>query len=171
MTNLCSGGNGREIFSKILGKLINRHIGDGWEKTHFLSFSESEETAFFYASKNGLYEELYDFQENWDFAVFTMETTVLISESIQIVAPGIYKAKYFPACKEFLPTYNIILIDAFFHLNNLGGANSNYKKAIEKANKDKEWLILPASPFGYNSELTAKLDTNCISKKRIFKLK
>ena len=170
LTNLCSGGNGSLIINSTLGQLINKHIGVGWDKTHFLSFSANEETAFFYASKNEQYEEIYDFQETWDFAVFTMDTTIIISESIKEIYTGIYTAKYFPICKEFLPTYNIILIDAFLYLKSIGGTNSDYKKAIEKAGGDQEWLILPSSPFGHNGELTAKLDTNCISEKRLFKL-
>ena len=55
------------------------------------------------------------------------------------------------------------------HLKNIGGTNPDFIQAIEKADKAKEWLILPANPFGYNGELTAKLDTNCIIDKRIFR--
>lgn len=170
LTNLCGGGNGREIFCNTLGQLINRHIGVGWSKTHFLSFSANQETAFFYASKNEQYDETYDYQEPWDFAVFTLDTTIFISDSIKKIDTGIYAVKYLPTCREFLPTYNLILIDAYSHLKNIGGTNSNFTQAIEKADRDKEWLVLPANPFGYNGELTAKLDTNCITEKRLFKL-
>ena len=38
LTNLCNGGNGREIFNDSLESLVNKHIAVGWEKTHFLSF-------------------------------------------------------------------------------------------------------------------------------------
>ena len=52
LTNLCNGGNGREIFSKPFGQLINKHIGIGWDKTHFLSFSTDESTAINYGCHN-----------------------------------------------------------------------------------------------------------------------
>lgn len=170
LTNLCNGGNGREIFSNPLGQLINKHIGFGWDKTHFLSFSANEETAFYYGSNNRQHDEVYEYTETWDFAVITLDTTSLMPASLKKIDTGIYSAQFLPTCNEFLPTYNLILIDAYSHLKNIGGTNSDFTQAIENADKDKEWLILPAHPFGYNGELTAKLDTNCISDKRVYKV-
>lgn len=48
--------------------------------------------------------------------------------------------------------------------------NYDLSTAISNAERDKEWLILPANPFGNIGELTSKLDTNCISDKRVFKV-
>ena len=59
-TNLCNGGNGREIFNNSLGQLVNRHIGVGLDKTHFLSFSSNEQTAFYYGSYDKEFEEVYE---------------------------------------------------------------------------------------------------------------
>jgi hypothetical protein len=170
LTNLCNGGNGREIFNNSLGQSVNKHIGVGWDKTHFLSFSTNEETAFYYGSNNKQHYEVFEFSEDWDFAVLTLDTTLLIEDSIKEIDIGIYSAQFLPACKEFLPRYNLILIDAFSYLINTGGTNPVFAHAIKNADKDKEWLILPANIWGHTGEFTAKLDTNCISDKRVFKL-
>lgn len=45
VTNLGSGGSGREIFSAPLMAAVERHVTDRWTKTHFLSFSASRERA------------------------------------------------------------------------------------------------------------------------------
>lgn len=169
LTNLCNGGNGREIFSNSLGQLVYKHIGTEWDKTHFLSFSCDEQRAFYYGGKFKLHEEVYDIAEPWDFAVLTFDTATLIADSIKEIDTGIYSAIFNPTCKEFLPIYNVILIDAYSHLTKINSANSNLTTAIENADRDKEWLILPANPFGNNGELTSKLDTNCIIDKRVFR--
>jgi hypothetical protein len=170
MTNLCNGGNGREIFSNPLGNLINKHISVGWYKTHFLSFSAEERTAFYYGSNDTMYEEVYEEKAIWDFAVFTFDTTLLIPNSIKEIESGIFSAQFIPSCKEFLPFYKVIIIDAFSHLKSISDKNGiELNTAIAKADKDKEWLILPAVPFGNEGELSSKLDTHCISDKRVFR--
>ncbi len=170
LTNLCNGGNGREIFSNSLENLINKHIAIGWDKTHFLSFSTNEQTAFLYGGNGSDHFEVYDDLEQWDFAVLTFDTSRLIPDSINQIAEGIYKAEFFPTCKEFLPSYKVILIDTLSHLISLSNKSSlDFSAAIKNAKTDSEWLILPASPFGYNGELTAKFDTACITEKRIFR--
>src|SRR5205085_575207 len=115
-TNLIGGGNGREIFSNSLGKLVNKHIVTGWEKTHFLSFTSNEQTALFYGSNGKAYEQVYDEYENWDFVVLTFDTSLLIQDTIKEMETGIYYAKFYPSFKEFLPTYEVILIDVSSHL-------------------------------------------------------
>lgn len=170
LTPLCKGGNGREIFSNSIGQLANRHIGKVWEKTHFLSFSSDEQTAFHYGSRDKQHDEVYDYKENWDFAVFTFDTTLLIQDSIKEIDRGIYFAQFAPTCKEFLPTYNVVLINAPIHLKSIATTiNLDLTTAIANATRDNEWLILPASPFGYQGEFTGKLDTYCITAKRIFR--
>jgi hypothetical protein len=170
MTNLCNGGSGREIFGNKLGVLINRHIGIGWNKTHFLSFSTEEQIALNYGSSNKEYCEVYEPDANWNFAVFTFDTTKLMRSTIKEIETGIYSAQFTPNCREFLPTFKVILIDASAHLSSISNENDIYlKKSIANAERDKEWLILPVSPFGKDGEFTAKLDTYCISKKRMYK--
>lgn len=170
LTNLCNGGNGREIFSDTLENLINKHIAVGWDKTHFLSFSTKEQTAFSYGGNSREHFEVYDDYEYWDFTILTFDTTLLIPDSIQQITDGIYKAEFLPTCKEFLPRFKVVLIDTLSHLISISGKSTiDFSSAIEKAKADSEWLILPASPFGNNGELTAKFDTACISDKRIFR--
>lgn len=170
MTNLCNGGNGREIFSDSLENLINKHIAVGWDKTHFLSFSINEQTAFLYGANGKEHFEVYDDSEQWDFTVLTFNTTRLRADNINKIAVGIYKAEFFPTCKEFLPTYKVILIDTLSHLTSISTKSSfDFSNAIKNAKADSEWLIFPASPFGYNGEFTAKFDTACITDKRVFR--
>lgn len=169
LSNLCNGGNGREIFSKNLSTLINTHISVGWDKTHFLSFSSNEEVAFNYASTNQSFVELDNFDSEWDFALLRFDTSVLLENTFLEVGKGIYVSYFIPYCDEFQPKYKVILIDAFSHLKSLSNKITNLSSAINNAERDSEWLILPAHHFGHNGELTGKLDTNCISEKRIFK--
>ena len=50
LTNLSNGGSGRDIFSSPLISTVNRHVNEGWEKTHYLSFSEERTRALAFAS-------------------------------------------------------------------------------------------------------------------------
>lgn len=161
MTNLCNGGSGKEIFNRPLQQSINAHVSIGWDKTHFLSFSESKDIALHYGCNDNNYEEIYDEKGDWDFALITFKTSLLDS-NIRQVGHGIYSANFIPTCKEFLPLFKILLIDVVTHLESLNILNTDLRDAIFKAERDKEWLILPAYPFA-NSEFSSKLDTNCIS--------
>ncbi len=170
LTNLISGGNGTEILNSSIIHLINRHISTGWDKTHFLSFTTNKNIALHYGSSNRAFDEVYDETLYWDFAVFTFDTTNLIQDSIKEISSGIYSAQFLPNCREFLPSYKLILIDALTHLKSITDKSViNLITAIEKAKQDSEWLVLPASPFGHNGELTAKFDTACITEKRIYR--
>ncbi|MDC9721641.1 MAG: hypothetical protein PSN34_02555 [Urechidicola sp.] len=168
LTNLCDGGNGREIFGKSLEHLINKHIAFGWEKTHFLSFTTNEQTAILYGRNGKEFIEIYDDREKWDFTILTFDTSILLPDSINQIETGIYRAEFSPSCREFLPTYKVVLIDTLSYLKRISVDNKiDLSTAIKKAENDNEWLILPASPFG-NGEFTAKLDTACITERRIY---
>src|SRR4051812_3168526 len=78
LTNLINGGNGREILRHSMGELANKHITTKWEKTHFLSFSSNEQTAFYYGSHNKAFEVVHDDKEIWDFVILTFDTNLLI---------------------------------------------------------------------------------------------
>lgn len=169
LTNLSNGGNGKEILSSDFNQLINKHIGIGWSKTHFLSFTSNENMAFYYASKSSDYLEVYDFHENWDFSILTFSFGVLLKETIKEFDKGLYYAEFVPTCKEFYPRFKILLIDCFEFLKNKHRSEPDFRQALLNAERDKEWLILPMNLFGANGELTSKLDNNCITEKRIFK--
>lgn len=167
-TNLCNGGNGREIFNDALFSIVNKHIHIGWDKTHFLSFSTDEQIAFQYANKEKReYEEVFDSQKKWDFAVLTINTTVLNFE--KEIATGIYCTYFVPCSKEFQPFYRLILIDTYTYLKSNINGSVDLNHAITKAEESKEWLILPAMPFG-EGEFSAKLDIACFEERRIFKI-
>lgn len=169
LTAMANGGNGREIFSAPLNQLINRHVGTGWHKSHFFSFSADEKVAINYGSNFKQNYEVYDDRELWDFTVVTFDTTRLIQNRITLIQDGIYSAQFAPLNREFLPIYNIILIDVFTHLRKISVSASDPILAISNAERDKEWLILPTAPFEHRGEFTGKLDTACVSDKRIFR--
>lgn len=168
LTNLCKGGSGKAIFNQPLKKSINAHVAIGWDKTHFLSFSESKDTAIHYASADKEYDETYEIKETWDFALMTFQTSRLTETSIKQIDKGVFHAQFLPTCNEFVPSFKIFLIDIVTHLKSLVNSDTDLTKAISNAERDKEWLILPAFPFG-NGEYSSKLDTNCISEIQVFK--
>ena len=167
LTNLCGDGNGRDIFNNTFERLINKHVSIGWDKTHFLSFTTNKDTAFYYGSGDKEYYPVCP-DEQWDFAVFTLKTSLF--DNIFQIENGIYQIEYPPACTEFLPTYKVILIDVLAYLQNAAtNSNIDLSDAISKAKKDTEWLILPTSPLRGTNEFTAKFDTYCISEKNVFR--
>ncbi len=119
LTNLCKGGIGKEIFNQPLKKSINAHVAIGWNKTHFLSFSENKETAFYYASNDKEYEETYEVKVPWDFTLMTFQTDRLTENSITQIDKGLFSAQFFPTCKKFLPSFKVFLIDVITHLKNI----------------------------------------------------
>jgi hypothetical protein len=169
LTNLSNGGNGKEILTSDFNQLVNKHIGIGWSKTHFLSFTSIEDKAFYYASKSSDYMEIYDFHKNWDFSILTFSFDILLNETIKEYDKGFYYSEFVPTCKEFYPRFRILLIDCFEFLKNKHSSAPEFKQALVNAERDKEWLILPMNSFGSEGELTSKLDNNCITEKRIFK--
>lgn len=168
LSNLSNGGKGEEIFNLPLSELINNHVGIGWRKTHFLSFSEDEATAMNYGSNLKPSYEVYNDEELWDFSIITFDTTLLIKNSIATIKEGIYAAQFNPLHKEFLPTCKIILVDVVAHLKSTNNSG-NISTSLFNAYRDKEWLILPTSPFGHHGQYTSKLDEACVREKRIFR--
>lgn len=166
-TNLCSGGSGKEIFNRPLHDSVVKHIKDEWTKTHFLSFSESEERAFYYGCNDKNYIPT-DYTEQWDFAVMTLDTNKLIARNV--LEKGIFSAEFIPTSKIFWPKFRVILIDTLSHLKSISSSNNDLHIAIAKAETDKEWLILPASPFANTGEFSGLLDVNCLSERRVFSL-
>lgn len=67
-----------------------------------------------------------DETSNWDFTVFTIDTTNLIQDSIKEISMGIFVAQFSPTCREFLPSYKIILIDALTHLKIITNKSETY---------------------------------------------
>lgn len=168
LSNLSNGGKGAEIFNLPLSELINNHVGIGWRKTHFFSFSEDQSTAMSYGSNLKPNYEVYDDEEPWDFSIITFDTTLLIKNSITTIKEGVYAAQFNPLHKEFLPRYKIILVDVVAHLKSINNS-INIATSLVNACRDKEWLILPTSPFGHHGEYTGKLDAACVREKRIFR--
>ncbi len=175
-TNLINGGVGRVIFEAPLQHLVNEHISIGWEKTHFLSFSEDYHTAFKYGANNLIlsihdrdiqYAEYFNSGTNWDFAILELEPNKI---RWNVIRPGLYEGFYSPTLIEFSRLnieYRILLLNVEEIL--LSANNANYKQSVEKAKIDKEWLLLPATikQFNFNQwEYSAILDGSCIKSKK-----
>lgn len=174
-TNLLNGGNGREIFEAPLVKLLAKHIAIGWPCTHFLSFSSLKKTAYHY----GLNDKEFKLQDpedkceygdgdDYTFALLTFHT-----EKIRWTetSPGVFEGLYdtdLITFKKDNPTYRILLFDVckILSLN----PDDKLKEAIENANRDQEWLLLPATLKEFNfgqKGFSGIMDASCISHEKI----
>jgi hypothetical protein len=171
LTNLSNGGFGREIFQFPIENLVGQHVNPRWQQTHFLSFSEDEEIALRYSSSGSEYIEYYDNDEAWDFALMVFGKNQIRNKPIKEIAEGIYLCHYTPQLISNQPSASIILIDVLKHLKYQASlVIGKFDAAITNAKRDKEWLILPASPFRDNpNELTSKLDEGCFVETRKLK--
>lgn len=178
-TNLINGGEGRVIMEKPLQELINKHVGTGWDKTHFLSFSSDKLTALGYAAGivggNNLYNELeyagyYEKNSEYDFVLFTLHTDRVAWNEIE---NGVFEGLYEPGLLKFSRSsqpYRVILINVEQVLRESG--NNSYHNSLANAIRDKEWLLLPATLTMLNSgrmEYSAILEGACISYEKIKK--
>ena len=77
LTNLSNKGSGREIFTAPLVAAVNRHVGAGWPKTHFLSFSACRERAIAFAAGPEEHRLVPTDTQRWDSAVITLDTARL----------------------------------------------------------------------------------------------
>ena len=173
-TNLINGGIGREITEIPLTELINRHVGFGWDKTHFLSFSACERTAFRFGMRCDvahLDDEIdrcipSEGDHDWEFVIIVIDTKRI---RLRRLENGVYEGLYRPHLAKFaaLDNYRIILIDVVRVLE----GTSAYLDSLENAKRDEEWLILPATPVPFDNavEYSAILDGNCISEVKRYK--
>ena len=156
-TNLISSGNGQEIKNPLI-ELVKQHIDSSWGKTHFLSFSESEEKAHEFGSFGlvGDYYPCYDVDASWHFAIVTLDAANL--KVCTLRERGVYECSYDTSSRECKNGCKIALIDTVEYLK----ANSQLNTAsqLSNAERDKEWLLLPISAILLNNnmvEFTAKL--------------
>ena len=157
-TNLTSGGDGRKIFDISISNLIADHVDLGWVTTHFLSFSEDIETAKRYAlgcdltrtsDLFELYRDYYEDDKEWDFAIIEIAPQKIEWKEI---SRGIYEGSHYPTLRKFekYPGYfKMLLIDVRNAIPK-GCCLHNAKQIIENANRDKEWLLLPATEMILN---------------------
>ncbi|WP_375584239.1 hypothetical protein [Cyclobacterium xiamenense] len=174
MTNLNKGGEGRIIDEKPLIDLINRHVDEGWNTTHFLSFSEDENTAFrfgMHTQLNQVIEKRQNYVEvswdnGWEFVITRINTINLEAKEL---SPGVYEGKYKttnPLYAKVLPISRLIIIDVAKFLLGLTG----FDKSKLNSSTDKEWLILPANPIKFVNriEYSSILDGGCIDEIRFY---
>lgn len=179
-TNLINGGHGRTIFETPITKLINAHVGVGWDKTHFLSFSEDILIASRYGSRNLLlsqteletdYNEYLEDDERWTFALLTFQTDNI---DWTMLDQGVYEGFYNPTLRLFRETnarYRVILLDVKTILTGWKDFDASYHKAFSNAVRDKEWLLLPATLISLNGgfhEYSAILDGSVINCKKMY---
>jgi len=181
LTNLSNGGNGLEIFNSPLVETINRHIVDGWQLTHYLSFSSSRDIALSFAAGPSKLELYPATDKKWDAALITLDTQKVTST--EELEKGVFKCQFMkinPIESSWLTLLErvsrivsnkdqagtlstIMLIDATTYLKSIG--TRSRAKAIANAEKDAEWLVLPLDrPDELSSELTSVLYDGCISK-------
>lgn len=176
-TNLINGGEGRAIMEKPLQELIHKHVGIGWDKTHFLSFSSNKPIALGYAAgiigDNNLYNQFeyadhYENDSDYDFVLLTLHTNKVVWNEIE---HGVFEGFYEPGLLKFSrlgQRYRVILINVEQVLRESG--NNSYQDSLANAMRDEEWLLLPATLVMLNSdrmEYSAILDCACISYEKI----
>ncbi len=178
-TNLVNGGEGRLIFESPLSRLIEIHVGIGWEKTHFLSFTEDVHIAYKFGTRNQLltagdmengYSEFVEGGDNWKFALMTLHTDLVDWSKLD---HGVYQGLYKPSLEKFKITglpYRVILMDVKTILNDWKHFDASFSKAFANAVRDKEWLLLPATFIQFNAgriEFSAIIDGACMSSQKI----
>lgn len=185
LTNLSNGGSGLEIFCAPIVEFINRHVDIGWEKTHFLSFSESRERAIVFSGAREGHDLKVDTGQ-WDAALMTIDTSIFIDLEVDDV--GIYRCAYtvlplnhnrqtlsdllYYGIPRQVASVNrqgrpmpVLLIDVVSFLREeIRKGQRNLEGSLEKAIRDSEWLVLPLDAAdGIPGERTAALDISCIS--------
>lgn len=168
MTNLNKGGEGRIIDEQPLIDLINRHVDEGWNTTHFLSFSEDENTAFrfgIHAELNQVIEERQNYidvfcNDSWEFVMTRINLADL---NMQEISDGVYVGKYRtgnPLYAQIVPESKVLIIDVVNFLDKFTG----FEQSKINASADKEWLILPANTMKFVNgiEYSSILEGGCI---------
>ena len=175
-TNLINGGNGREITEKPLLELIDKHVTLGWPKTHFLSFTECERTAFRFGmhceieetEDNMLnYSEYFEKEKSWSFAIIKIDTRKIEWKKIDT---GIYKGFYSTSLLKFNSNEKYQI--TFINVHDVLEEHEKYLQSIINSKLDTEWLILPTTVITLNNnsnEYSAIFDGSCISEMKKFK--
>lgn len=173
MTNLNNGGHGRTIDEQPLIDLINRHITKGWNTTHFLSFSEDEDTAFGFGMNSLDFEteerEKYiesPWNENWEFAISRIN---LSDMRLKELSNGVYEGRYKTLNQLYasvVPESRMILIDVVKFLADFDGFELTKSLSLN----EKEWLILPANPIKFVNgyEYSSLLEGGCIDEIKFY---
>lgn len=187
LANLSNEGSGKEIFSFPLIESIRRHVDDGWDKTHFLSFTESYSSALSFAGASDNKPYVLTDTSNWDAAIITIDTNCFNLQ--KQYAPGMFKCTYalkpnrhcglelsdtlaYQIPRQLADIYrkgravSVLLVDVVSFLNDQSTKGAyNHETASNNATRDTEWLVLPLDPVeGISGENTAALDISCISK-------
>lgn len=181
-TNLCNGGSGQAIFSLPLVSTVTNHVAVGWDKTHYLSFSESRDKALEFASgRSSKRLEPVD-GSPWDAALMTLDTDLFTS--CAEVTNGVYRCTYsgkniFGSSQLSIAenvarqlnnaphagcSVEILVIDVVSFLRTSPNPSRHVvPNAIANAERDSEWLVLPINlSEGVAGEFTGLLDDACI---------
>lgn len=166
-TNLANNGNGKEIFNTSFYELIQKHIFPSYSKTHFLSFSESVETALKYGANGRQYIQTFD--DDWDFILLSFSVKQLNNFQFRKIFDGVYFISYYTNEVYFNNNARILLVNVleYFELL-LRNSICISEQSLLNAKKDKEWLILPVNYFD-NNEFSSKIPIECINEISYYK--
>jgi hypothetical protein len=191
-TNMANGGDPLAIFNTPLIKSIQQHVAFGWDKSHFLSFSESRAIAEKYAGGAPTRSLEISDGKSWDALVLTIDTSQFVD--VIRVEPGIYAASF--AGKSVVGDTNDVgyMLMRYWANNDTQGSivrillvnlveqiaahrekEPSLEIAYKNAKRDREWLILPIDkPLGDGNMgigFPGCIDDACISeckKYRVF---
>jgi len=190
ITNLACGGSGKAIFNAPLVVSVRKHVADGWDKTHFLSFTDNYETAKKFAAGNPAkpVEQVDSNSDDWRTIVYWSDTTVF--QNVIEWEAGIYTASFpgnlpkhvgakpglfanFARAHEIVgqvgKPIKVLLIDVLKYVTaKIAEGVPDLEVAESYAKQDTEWLILPMEPFRGNDglltdEFSARLDNGFLS--------
>jgi|GEM_PF-1583394 len=189
LTNLASGGSGKDLFNAPLIESVNKHVAIGWDKTHFLSFSASPERAKCFAAGDPPRDlvPVPNDSPDWETVVYWSDTSVF--QNIRELEPAIYAAifpGYLPRNVGQVPNVlmdiarayeiqgregsavRVILINVAKYIEGkIATGVEGLHRALTFAEGDQEWLLLPIDPFIGNQgevtgEFTARVDKGFI---------
>ena len=146
LTNLTNGGDGRWVYAEPAIKLADKHVS-GWSETHFLSFSESRDTALSFGLHCELEDvpdkmmEMVDHHPAFDFALVEFRTSTVTWTRVD---DGVYTGIHDARGKG---SERLVLIDSCTILANQPALSESYSNAA----RDQEWLLLPANPVQFQN--------------------
>jgi len=146
LTGLANKGDPNEIFKFPLIESVRKHLNYDWDRTHFLSFSGCRRIARKYAAGDGGAKLVPANGENWQAAVFTIDTSNFFK--VEKIEPGIFQAIFYGNSRQISlssdPSWrHIRLFDVLSLLYTHLPKFPELRLVLDKARNDKEWLILP----------------------------
>lgn len=146
-TNLMCGGNPLEVSRDGIAPTVTKHI-NGWDKSHYLSFSEDQATAEAFAGGMTRRQLVHPQGASWEAAIFSFDVSQMTWT--RMIDHVYFGEKFVPTAPQYFPggITRLALIDCVSLLRTqiqIGKSNAMHELSL--AHHDKEWLIIPLDPL------------------------